>query len=98
MTNASGSAPCRNFSLAQRKNLRSLVATPASLSWAERMVKMLDHSSPMADVSDELDARSRRVREIELRNVAASVIVAVQGKSKIGLNSVMELISGLRSK
>lgn len=33
---------------------------------------MLDHSSPIAEVKEELDARSRRVREIELRKVAGS--------------------------
>lgn len=75
MTNASGFAPWRNFSLAQRKNRRSFVVTPASLSWLDWMVKMLDHSSPMADVRDELEARSRRGREIEVRNVAGSEMV-----------------------
>lgn len=77
ITNASGIAPCLNFSLAHKKYLLSLVVTPASLSWAERMVKMLDHSSPMAEVSDELEARSRRVREIELRKAVGSDMVPV---------------------
>lgn len=78
ITNTSGLAPCRNFSLAHRKNRLSFVVMPAALSWFERMVKMLDHCSPMADVSDEFEARSRRGREMELRNEAGSDTAAAE--------------------
>lgn len=39
---------------------------------------MLDHCSPMADVSDEFEARSRRGREMELRNEAGSDTAAAE--------------------
>lgn len=38
---------------------------------------MLDHFFPMAEVREELDARSRRVREIAVRNDSGSGIVPV---------------------
>lgn len=38
---------------------------------------MLDHWSPMAEVKEESDARSRRVREIAVRNDSGSAIVPV---------------------
>ncbi len=71
-----GDEECRISTLAEllachRKNFRSLVVTPASLSSVVRTVKMLDHLSPIAPVSDEFAAKSRRVREIAVKNFSA---------------------------
>lgn len=45
------------------------------------MVKMLDHVSPIAEAREEFAARSRRGREMELRNVAGSEMLPKRTKS-----------------